>query len=86
MIICANLWTKRTQTTDEFYRPQMVFIDHRLAQIDTDFLISKDIVIITDFYFWHGIIIAHIQNINISNYGKKFRKGNQCHEVGADEV
>ena len=33
-----------------------------------------------------GMIIAHIQNINISNYGKKFRKGNQCHEVGADEV
>ena len=33
-----------------------------------------------------GIIIEHIQNINISNYGKKFRKGNQCHKVGADEV
>ena len=25
-------------------------------------------------------------NPYISNYGKKFRKGNQCHEVGADEV
>ena len=33
-----------------------------------------------------GMIFAHIQNINISYYGKKFRKGNQCHEVGADEV
>ena len=33
-----------------------------------------------------GMIIAHIQNISICNYGKKFRKGNQCHEVGADEV
>ena len=34
---------KRSQTTDGF-------IDHRLTQI---FLISKDILIITDF-FWHG--------------------------------
>ena len=33
-----------------------------------------------------GMIIAHIQNISISNYGKKFRKGNQDHKVGADEV
>ena len=23
VLICANLWTKRTQTTDEFYRPQI---------------------------------------------------------------
>ena len=27
--ICDNLWTKEV-------RPQMVFIDHRLTQIDTD--------------------------------------------------
>ena len=27
---------------------------HRFAQIITDFLISKDIMIITVFYFWHG--------------------------------
>ena len=33
-----------------------------------------------------GIIIEHIRNINISNYGKKFRKGNQSHKDGADEV
>ena len=29
VIICANLWTKEV-------RPQMVFIDHRLTQIETD--------------------------------------------------
>ena len=32
------------------------FFVHRFAQIITDFLISKDIVIITDYYYHQSII------------------------------
>ena len=30
VLICANLWTKRTQPTDGFYRPQINTDWHRL--------------------------------------------------------
>ena len=34
--ICDNLWTKRTQTTDGFYRPQISTDWHRLRAEGSD--------------------------------------------------
>ena len=36
VIICANLWTKRTQITDGFYRPQISTDWHRLRAKGSD--------------------------------------------------
>ena len=47
MSICVNLWSIKTISGLTFLSTDY----HRLSQI---FLISKDIVIITDFYFGHG--------------------------------
>ena len=55
MPICVNLWSIKTICG-------LTSFVHRLSQIYTDFLISKDIVIITDFLFGteiHGFFKRH---------------------------
>ena len=36
VLICANLWTERSQTTDGFYRPQISTDWHRLRAEGSD--------------------------------------------------
>ena len=37
VLICDNLWTKRTQTTDGFFRPQINTDYHRLRAKGSDY-------------------------------------------------